>query len=175
MNLNPARVGGSGDGAGNIAPRTSQNPCSLRCERSMRILSSLQARIRALTRSVKPGPVSGDAGQRNGTPCPKALGRLQTGPMIRCIVDGSTPKRAPILRTPSLRPGLFKASRICSTRAADSGGLPRRFPSLLARSSPARTRNRQLPERRPALSLLSKYARCCGYRRRRGGQSARAP
>ena len=33
--------------------------------------------------SVRPGPVSGVAGKRNGTPCPNALARLQTGPSER--------------------------------------------------------------------------------------------
>src|SRR5262249_2362347 len=46
-------------------------------------LSSLQARISVLPRSVKPGPVSGDAEERNGTPYPNALGRLQNGPRER--------------------------------------------------------------------------------------------
>ena len=63
------------------------------------------------------------------------------GRLIRWTVEGSTPNRTAILRTPSVRPGLFRASRIRSTSAGASGGLPRRFPSLLARFRPARTRS----------------------------------
>src|SRR6185437_17069458 len=55
---------------------TSQNPRSFRCDRSIKILSRLHALIRAFPRSVKPGPVSGEHGQRNGTPWPNLLGRL---------------------------------------------------------------------------------------------------
>ena len=35
----------------------------------------------ALPASVSPGPVSGEDGKRNGTPWPKMLARLHTGPM----------------------------------------------------------------------------------------------
>ena len=66
-----------------LSSATSQKPRSLRCERSIRIFSRLQARISSLPRSVRPGPVSGDDGQRNGTPCPNAFGRLHTGPSER--------------------------------------------------------------------------------------------
>ena len=66
---------------------TSQNPASLRWLRSIMIRSSLQARTSALPASVRPGPVSGELGKRNGTPCPNALGRLQTGP------QGTQPRR----------------------------------------------------------------------------------
>src|SRR6202035_3941021 len=47
---------------------TSQNPRSFRCDRSIKILNRLQAPISSLPRSVRPGPVSGEEGQRNGTP-----------------------------------------------------------------------------------------------------------
>src|SRR5262245_5626 len=43
-----------------------------------------------LPRSVRPGPVSGEEGQRNGTPCPNAFGRLQTGPRERSPASYST-------------------------------------------------------------------------------------
>src|SRR3979411_641431 len=58
---------------------TSQNPRSLRCDRSIKIPNRLQAPISSLPRSVRPGPVSGEEGQRNGTPWPNAFDRLQTG------------------------------------------------------------------------------------------------
>ena len=35
-------------------------------------------------------PVSGEEGQRNGTPCPNALGRLQTGPRERSPASYNT-------------------------------------------------------------------------------------
>ena len=47
------------------------------------IRSRLQARTSSLPRSVRPGPVSGEDGQRNGTPWPKTFGRLHTGPSER--------------------------------------------------------------------------------------------
>ena len=43
----------------------------------------LQLLTSALPASVKPGPVSGEAGKLKGTPCPKALGRLQVMPTER--------------------------------------------------------------------------------------------
>src|ERR1700730_7474100 len=44
---------------------TSQNPRSLRCDRSIKIPNRLQAPISSLPRSVRPGPVSGEEGQRS--------------------------------------------------------------------------------------------------------------
>src|SRR5580692_4145712 len=73
---------------------TSQKPRSLRCERSIKIPKRLQAPISSLPRSVRPGPVSGDEGQRNGTPCPNALGRLQTGPRERSPASYNTSKNS---------------------------------------------------------------------------------
>jgi hypothetical protein len=63
------------------------------------------------------------------------------GRLIRCTVPGLTPNRAAILRTPSVRPGAFKAARIRFSSSAAIGGRPSRLPSLLARASPARTRS----------------------------------
>src|SRR5262245_32612656 len=63
---------------------------SLRCDRSIKVFNRLQARISSLPRSVRPGPVSGEEGQRNGTPCPNAFGRLQTGPRERSPASCST-------------------------------------------------------------------------------------
>src|ERR1700737_712019 len=68
---------------------TSQNPRSLRCDRSIKILSRLQVAISSLPRS-KPGPVSGEEGQRNGTPWPNAFDRLQTGPRERSPASYNT-------------------------------------------------------------------------------------
>src|SRR5262249_41294075 len=62
------------------------------------------------------------------------------GRLIRCTVPGSTPNRLAITRTPGL-PGVARASRIRFSSAGAIGGRPRRFPSLLARASPARTRS----------------------------------
>src|SRR5215813_4368903 len=42
------------------------------------------------------------------------------GRLIRCTVLGSTPKRFAIFRTPSVRPGAFRAVRI---RASSSGAI----------------------------------------------------
>ena len=62
---------------------TSQKPASFRCERSTSMPRPLHARTSATPASVSPGPVSGDAGNRNGTPSPNAFGRDQTGPSER--------------------------------------------------------------------------------------------
>jgi hypothetical protein len=50
------------------------------------------------------------------------------GRLIRCTVLGSTPNRFAIFRTPSVRPGAFRAARI---RFSNSGAI-RRSPKLLA-------------------------------------------
>ena len=47
------------------------------------IFNSLHFLINSFPRSVNPGPVSGELGKLNGTPCPKILGLLQTGPIDR--------------------------------------------------------------------------------------------
>ena len=62
---------------------TSQKPASLRCERSTATPSSAQRRTSAAPSGVSPGPVSGEEGNANGTPCANAFGRLQTGPSER--------------------------------------------------------------------------------------------
>ena len=62
---------------------TSQNPASFRWERSTRMPSRLQARTRSRPAAVRPAPVSGDDGKRNGTPSAKAFGRDQTSPIER--------------------------------------------------------------------------------------------
>jgi hypothetical protein len=81
-----------------------QNPRSLRCDRSIRILNRLQALINSLPRSVRPGPVSGEEGQRNGTPCPNAFDRLQTGPRERSPASYNTSRNSKLNRlVPRLR------------------------------------------------------------------------
>ena len=45
--------------------------------------SRLHARTRSRPASVSPGPVSGEAGNRNGTPSANAFGRDQTIPTER--------------------------------------------------------------------------------------------
>jgi len=45
-----------------------------------------------LPRSVRPGPVSGEEGQRNGTPCPNAFDRLQTDRESEVPPHYSTPE-----------------------------------------------------------------------------------
>ena len=62
------------------------------------------------------------------------------GRLMRCTVDGLTPSRSAMTRMPG-RPGVARASRICFSSVGAIGGRPRRFPSLLARASPARTRS----------------------------------
>ena len=62
---------------------TSQKPRSLRCERSTSSPSRLQRRTSRSPAAVRPGPVSGEPGKRNGTPSAKAFGRLQTSPIER--------------------------------------------------------------------------------------------
>ena len=62
------------------------------------------------------------------------------GRLMRCTVDGLTPSRSAMTRMPG-RPGVARASRIRFSSAGAIGGRPRRFPSLLARASPARTRS----------------------------------
>jgi len=52
------------------------------------------------------------------------------GRLIFCTVAGDKPNRRAILRTPSVRPGWFKALRTRSSSWGDSRGLP----SLLPRS-----------------------------------------
>ena len=59
---------------------------------------------------------------------------------MRCTVDGLTPNRSAMTRMPG-RPGVARASRIRFSSAGAIGGRPRRFPSLLALASPARTRS----------------------------------
>ena len=71
---------------------TSQNPRSFRCETSTRMPSSLHARTSARPASVRPGPVSGDAGNSNGTPSANAFGRDQTMPIDR------SPRVVPVLQ-----------------------------------------------------------------------------
>jgi hypothetical protein len=63
------------------------------------------------------------------------------GRLIRCTVLGSTPKRAAILRTPSARPGVLRAARICLSSSAGIRGRPSCLPSSLALRRPARTRS----------------------------------
>src|SRR5260221_9038766 len=51
--------------------------------------------------------------------------------LIRCTVPGSTPNRAAIFRTPSVRPGLCRAILIAFSISAGLFGPPRRPPSRL--------------------------------------------
>jgi hypothetical protein len=66
------------------------------------------------------------------------------GRLIRWTVPGSTPKRAAILRTPSVRPGLSNAALMAFSTSGDIGGRPSRpcgrlpvLTSALARGRPA--------------------------------------
>jgi len=54
------------------------------------------------------------------------------GRLILWTVPGSTPNRAAILRTPSVRPGLSKAAPMRFSSSGAIGGLPSRLPSLFA-------------------------------------------
>ena len=62
------------------------------------------------------------------------------GRLMRCTVDGLTPNRSAMTRMPG-RPGVARASRIRFSSAEAIGGRPRRFPTLRALASPARTRS----------------------------------
>ena len=73
-----------------VMAATSRKPFSLRCDRSIRMLSRLQAFTSALPASDSPSPVSGEDGKRKGTPSPKMLRRLQTGPIERSPAACST-------------------------------------------------------------------------------------
>ena len=96
---------------------TSQKPFSLRWETSTMIFSSLQRRTSALPASVRPGPVSGEEGKRNGTPWPKALGRLQTRPSDRSPALCSTSSD---LRSVSIAsaPSIWKIAATCPAATA---------------------------------------------------------
>jgi hypothetical protein len=54
---------------------------------------------------------------------------------------GLTPKRSAIFRTPSVRPGAFRAARIRFSSSGAIAGRPMCFPALLARAMPALTRS----------------------------------
>ncbi len=47
------------------------------------IFNSLHRLTSAIPSSVSPEPIFGDDGKLNGTPSPKTVGRLQTGPIER--------------------------------------------------------------------------------------------
>src|SRR5215471_18533347 len=96
---------------------TSQNPRSLRCDRSIKIPNRLQAPISSLPRSVRPGPVSGEEGQRNGTPCPKAFDRLQTGPRERSPAAYNTSRNSKF-------GSIASAPSICRTGANTPSSMP---------------------------------------------------
>jgi hypothetical protein len=61
------------------------------------------------------------------TPPPKGLW------LIRCTVDGLTPNRSAILRTPG-RPGLASAARMASSTLSGIGGRPKRLPTTCPRN-----------------------------------------
>ena len=114
---------------------TSQKPRSFRCDRSSKIRNRLQAPTRALPRSVRPGPVSGDDGQRNGTPWPNAFGRLHTGPSERspaAYSTSSSSKFASIASAPSICSTAASASsarqRSISATCPANANAPGRFP-----------------------------------------------
>jgi hypothetical protein len=62
-------VGVGGDERGVREAGDVPEALSLRWERSIRTPSRLHSRTSSLPASVNPGPVSGDDGNRNGTPC----------------------------------------------------------------------------------------------------------
>jgi hypothetical protein len=89
-------VGMGGDERARRTDATSQNPASFRWLRSIMIFSALHSRTKALPRSVRPGPVSPVEGKRNGTPWPKMVGRLQTGPTERRPIAWKEMKRVEV-------------------------------------------------------------------------------
>ena len=68
---------------------------------------------------------------------------------MRCTVDGLTPNRSAMTRMPGRR--IARASAIRFSSGGAIGGRPRRFPSLLALASPARSTFRG---RRPRTGLV---------------------
>ncbi|MNT66018.1 hypothetical protein D3C72_2040500 [compost metagenome] len=95
----------------------------------------LQALTRAKPASVRPGPVSGDMGKAKGTPWPKMLLRLQTGPSERRPAAWNTSsavRSASIASQPS----------ICRTAAKMPSSMAPRISPVLrqSRQAPARSR-----------------------------------
>ena len=104
-------------GPGSIAA-TSQKPASFRWLRSTRIPSSrAPAHERDARRRCRPGPVSGEDGKTNGTPCPNAFERLHTGPSER--------RPAPYQNSSASSPGSI-ASAPSRWRIAAGGPSPSR-------------------------------------------------
>ncbi|MCY1310540.1 hypothetical protein D9M70_607400 [compost metagenome] len=62
---------------------TSQKPFSVMWARSIRMPMRLHSLTSRLPASVRPGPVSGLEGKAKGTPWPKMVLRLHTGPSER--------------------------------------------------------------------------------------------
>ena len=110
-----------------LSSATSQKPRSLRCETSMTIPSSPQARTSARPASVRPGPWSGEPGKPNGTPVANALRRLHTSPSER-------------------RPAACRTSS--SSRPVPIGSAPSRC-STAASPSPSRSSTRRAIRSRP--------------------------
>ena len=116
---------------------TSQNPASFMWLRSTAMPSCAQRRTSAAPAGVRPGPVSGDDGNANGTPCANAFGRLQTGPSDR--------RPAACQRSSASRSGsIASAPSRCSTAASTpSASAPSRSPAVRAITHvPARARAR---------------------------------
>src|SRR3954447_6293677 len=132
---------------------TSQKPASLRWLRSTAMPSSAQRRTSAVPAGVRPGPVSGEDGNANGTPWAKAFGRLHTGPSERrpaaCQKSSAsrpgsiasapsrcmTAARTPASRAASRSPGA-RASRRCPSRSSASSRPAARVASGAATSWP---------------------------------------
>ena len=105
-------------------------------------------------------PATNDPAQFIRHSTPPALASLHAatltpskGRLILCTVPGSTPNRLAILRTPSVRPGAFRAARIRASSSGAIRGRPSCLPSALARLSPARR------SQKPFLQGLFSYTR----------------
>jgi hypothetical protein len=144
---------------------TSQNPRSLRCDRSIKILNRLQAPISSLPRSVRPGPVSGEDGQRNGTPCPKAFDRLQTGPRERSPAAYNTSRSSKL-------GSIASAPSICRTGANTPSSIPCWISSTLRQT---RTRPCDSLSIRRRRDTMAKTALCAGINSTVGGNGALLP
>ena len=120
------------------------------------IRSSLQALISALPASVRPGPVSGGLGKRNGTPWPKMLGRLQTGPSERRPAAYST-------SSASSSGSIASAPSMCSTAARVPSARQRRMSAALRQTATAP------PDCRASRSSLAAIATVTASARSRPG------
>src|SRR6478672_2370868 len=117
---------------------TSQKPASLRWLRSTAMPSSAQRRTSRRPAAVRPGPVSGDAGNMNGTPWANALGRLQTGPSERRPAAYQSSRAWSAGSIASAPSWCMTAASTPSSRAASRSAIVRTIRRWPSRSRPSR-------------------------------------